>query len=84
MPNYQFSSRSRCSIAVVGVNTNNTKLTVVLKPDQSATFFAPYEALMYLGLQVSPLYTEQVVKTGLSTQFQTYCGELNEGGKCSD
>ena len=44
----------------------------------------PYETLMYLGLQVSPIYTEQVVKTGLANQFQTYWGDLNEGGKCSD
>ena len=45
---------------------------------------APYEALMYMGLQNSPLYQEQVVTTGLQASFENYYAELNEGGKCQE
>jgi hypothetical protein len=45
---------------------------------------APYEALMYMGLQNSTLYQEQVVATGKQATFQQYWAELNEGGKCQD
>ena len=50
----------------------------------TAAGLAPYEALMYMGLQGTTLYQEQVVNTGLSASFQNYWQELNEGGKCSD
>jgi hypothetical protein len=43
-----------------------------------------YEALMYMGLQGSTLYQEQVVATGLDTSFTEYRRLLNEGGKCQD
>jgi hypothetical protein len=39
---------------------------------------------MYLGLENSTFYTEQVTNLGLAGQYQTYCGQLNEGGKCSN
>lgn len=51
---------------------------------QVGSAIEPYEALMYMGLQTSTLYQEQVVASGLSASFQAYWGELNEGGKCSD
>lgn len=43
-----------------------------------------YEALMYMGLQGSTLYQEQVVATGLDSTFTEYRRLLNEGGKCQD
>ncbi|TDW96836.1 hypothetical protein [Dinghuibacter silviterrae] len=45
---------------------------------------APYEALMYMGLQNSTLYQEEVVGKGLASEFTTYRGLLNEGGKCQN
>jgi len=45
---------------------------------------APYEALMYMGLQNSTLYQEEVVETGKVNSFQTYWRDLNEGGKCQN
>ena len=44
----------------------------------------PYEALMYMGLQNSTLYQEQVTNNGLQAAYQTDCANLNEGGKCSN
>jgi hypothetical protein len=45
---------------------------------------APYEALMYMGLEGSVFYQEEVVEKGLDSQYTTYRGLLNEGGKCQD
>lgn len=45
---------------------------------------APYEALMYMGLQDATLYREEVVNTGLDQKFKIFDQELNEGGKCQD
>jgi hypothetical protein len=45
---------------------------------------APYEALMYMGLQNSTLYQEEVVEKGVQLSFEAYWRELNEGGKCQD
>lgn len=75
---------------VNNISTMATTLEEFVQTFYASTYAAvgsnitPYEALMYMGLENSTFYTEQVVKTGLSTQFQTYWGELNEGGKCSN
>ena len=45
---------------------------------------APYEAVMYMGLQGSTVYQEEVVGKGLEASFTKYQGMLNEGGKCQD
>ena len=45
---------------------------------------APYEALMYMGLQNSTLYQEEVVDKGIDNEFKVYWAKLNEGGKCQD
>jgi hypothetical protein len=45
---------------------------------------APYEALMYMGLEGSTLYQEDVVGKGLDSAFTNYRGLLNEGGKCQN
>ena len=45
---------------------------------------APYEALMYMGLEGSVFYQEEVVEKGLDSNFKIYWQELNEGGKCQD
>lgn len=44
----------------------------------------PYQDLMYMGLQTSTLYQEQVVAPGQQAALQAAWGKLNEGGKCSD
>ena len=43
-----------------------------------------YQDLMYMGLQNSTLFQEQIVTTGLSPTLQANWGKLNEGGKCND
>lgn len=45
---------------------------------------APYEAPMYMGLEGSTLYQEDVVGKGLEGTFTNYRGLLNEGGKCQN
>lgn len=45
---------------------------------------APYEALMYMGLQDATLYQEEVVDKGLEPIFTAYRGLLDEGGKCQN
>jgi hypothetical protein len=45
---------------------------------------APYEDLMYMGLQNSTLYQEEVVNKGQQASVEKGCGLLNEGGKCQD
>jgi hypothetical protein len=51
---------------------------------QVGSALAPYIALVYMGLQDSTLYQEQVVDTGQQATVESYWGKLNEGGKCSD
>jgi hypothetical protein len=43
-----------------------------------------YEALMYMGLQSSTFYQEEVVNAGLEPTFTAFRGFLNEGGKCQN
>ena len=45
---------------------------------------APYEALMYMGLQDATIYQEEVVGKGLESSVEAAWGDLNEGGKCQD
>jgi len=43
-----------------------------------------YQDLMYMGLQTSPLFQEDVVAKGLLPTVTASWGKLNEGGKCND
>ena len=43
-----------------------------------------YQDLMYIGLQTSTLYQEEIIAKGLQPAVQANWGKLNEGGKCND
>ena len=43
-----------------------------------------YQYLMYMGLQNSTLYQEEVAAKGLQPSVTAAWGKLNEGGKCDD
>jgi hypothetical protein len=51
---------------------------------RAGTALVPYIALMYIGLQNSTLYQEQIVAAGLQPAVESYWPLLNEGGRCSD
>jgi hypothetical protein len=51
---------------------------------QVGSSLTPYEALMFMGLEGSTFYQEQVTALGLATTYQTLATDLNEGGKCQD
>jgi len=51
---------------------------------QSGSSLAPYIALMYMGLQNSTFYQEQVAVPGQQATIENYWRDLNEGGKCQD
>ena len=51
---------------------------------QVGSDLAPYIALIYMGLQNSALYQEQVVATGQEATVEAWWPKLNEGGKCND
>lgn len=43
-------------------------------------FLDPYRAVMYMGLQGSQFYQDEVVSTGKDSQYTTYRGVLNALG----
>jgi hypothetical protein len=75
---------------VANISSLATSLEQFVQTYYKATYtavgsdLAPYEALMYMGLQGSMLYQEEVVGKGLDSTFTAYRGLLNEGGKCQN
>jgi hypothetical protein len=75
---------------VNNIDQLGTALQQYVKTFYSATYasvgpdLAPYEDLMYMGLQGCTLYQEDVIANGLQALFQTNWAKLNEGGKCDD
>ncbi len=43
-----------------------------------------YQDLVYMGLQTSTFYQEEIIAKDLQPTVQANWGKLNEGGKCQD